>query len=727
MNKNKTNLLELKKILIPDFQRSYAQGRDTIQSLEIRENLIKDIKETLENNKDMSLDFVYGYLDNGEFIPFDGQQRLTTLFLVHLYLLKKKGTWKENRIHLDYKTSVECSSFISSISDPENEILYSGRLRQLTALPFLDEEVLTDNSVKGMIRTLSLIDENLFDIDLDDIENRLRKITFSVYDDIKKEEVEKFYLRMNTRGLLLTNFENFRSKYSSYLLEKCKDKNEDLKLSKEKANKIFVFFFDLEKKKEENLLENINERVMYIINSYFDALYDIYSIESNNKDKDFIPFSYYRDCFESKDLSLEKIMIPLLRFFSFITEHENSIASLSCNNDFWFSERLKGTLEKKENKDCILFMISYFRIFKVEDFDYASYSRYMRVMMNLKENDGPDSAIKAIIDSNMSEDAIIDVLEKDESKNKQVLEEVEKLKKINEDKNWREKIIDAENTAFANGFIRYLYIKKDKDENGNDIRIEDWDNFDKLKKGFNKYLDRNGVKEEYRVQMQISYIRLLPHNVDLAKTFFFNWKKENWRDKIFSNEELYGTLIKRILSSDSLDEIKKKETKENYINNLKEWFENHLWFVSKMTNDSNRYDYTFTWNYDYPAFHRPYGRSYILCDLYEKSYTKLLKGAEDKKIIKVNDNYKFYEDNKDENNRDYILMPGDGWYDIIFSYEGVEFGLGVYGEVHYPANNFEKNNIVCKVYENGNPNSLCSTEQLKKHLETKMQSLMTVL
>ena len=90
MNKNKTCLLELKKILIPDFQRSYAQGRDTIQSLEIRENLIKDIKETLESNKDMSLDFVYGYLDNGAFIPFDGQQRLTTLFLVHLYLLMER-------------------------------------------------------------------------------------------------------------------------------------------------------------------------------------------------------------------------------------------------------------------------------------------------------------------------------------------------------------------------------------------------------------------------------------------------------------------------------------------------------------------------------------------------------------------------------------------------------------------------------------------------------------
>lgn len=707
MNKNKTNLLELKKILIPDFQRSYAQGRDTIQSLEIRENLIKDIKETLESNKDMSLDFVYGYLDNGAFIPFDGQQRLTTLFLVHLYLLKKKGTWRENRISLDYKTSTECPSFIAEISDEKTEIFFSGRLKQITALPFLDEEVLTDNSVKGMIRTLSLIDENLSDIALNDIENRLRKITFSVYDDIKKEEVEKFYLRMNTRGLLLTNFENFRSKYSSYLIEERKDKNEDLKLSKEKANKIFDFFFCLEKKKDENLLENINERVMYIINSYFDSLYDVYSIENDNKDKDFIPFSYYKDCFESEDLSLEKVMIPIIRFFSFLTEHENSIASLSCNNDFWFSERLKSTLEKKEYKDYILFMISYFRIFKEEDFDYASYSRYMRVLMNLKENDGPNSTIKAIIDSNMSEDAIIDVLEKEEEKNKQIKEEIEKLKKIKEDENWREKIYDAEKTAFANGFISYLYI-------------DGWDNFDLLKNNFTKYFDKNGVKKEYREQMQRSYIRLLPPDVNnLLKTYFFNWKKENWRDKIFSNE-IYKDLIKKILSESSLNDIEKAKTENDYINKLKEWFENHLWFISKMTGNPDYENYTFTWNYDYPAFHKPYGRSYILCDLYEKSYTKLLKEAESEEIIKVNNDYKFYND---ADKSDYILKPSDGWYDIIFTYKDIEFGLGVYGEVHYPANKFEKSNIVCKVYENGNPASLYSTNDLEEHLTTKCNQL----
>ena len=40
--------------------------------------------------------------------------------------------------------------------------------------------------------------------------------TFYVYDEMEGEGIQ-FYLKMNTRGLALTPFENFRSKYAAYL------------------------------------------------------------------------------------------------------------------------------------------------------------------------------------------------------------------------------------------------------------------------------------------------------------------------------------------------------------------------------------------------------------------------------------------------------------------------------------------------------------------------------
>ena len=81
-------------IQIPIIQRDYAQGRPS--TLEVRSMFLDAIKTYLdENTKNRDLDFVYGSLldENGtnatKFIPLDGQQRLTTLFLLHWYLATK--------------------------------------------------------------------------------------------------------------------------------------------------------------------------------------------------------------------------------------------------------------------------------------------------------------------------------------------------------------------------------------------------------------------------------------------------------------------------------------------------------------------------------------------------------------------------------------------------------------------------------------------------------------
>ena len=44
----------------------------------------------VKGKKILFFDFVYGRFDNYKFIPFDGQQRLTTLFLFHKYVLAFK-------------------------------------------------------------------------------------------------------------------------------------------------------------------------------------------------------------------------------------------------------------------------------------------------------------------------------------------------------------------------------------------------------------------------------------------------------------------------------------------------------------------------------------------------------------------------------------------------------------------------------------------------------------
>lgn len=74
------------RIVIPRIQRDYAQGRQDSRTKEIRSNLLND----LFSMKNVSFNMIFGESDDGRnFIPIDGQQRLTLLFLLALYGHKK--------------------------------------------------------------------------------------------------------------------------------------------------------------------------------------------------------------------------------------------------------------------------------------------------------------------------------------------------------------------------------------------------------------------------------------------------------------------------------------------------------------------------------------------------------------------------------------------------------------------------------------------------------------
>lgn len=86
-------------IRVPMIQRDYAQGRPAEK--EVREEFLKALKDALSKPADdpslpLNLDFIYGSVEGNEqtrFLPLDGQQRLTTLFLLHWYLAWRDDQW----------------------------------------------------------------------------------------------------------------------------------------------------------------------------------------------------------------------------------------------------------------------------------------------------------------------------------------------------------------------------------------------------------------------------------------------------------------------------------------------------------------------------------------------------------------------------------------------------------------------------------------------------------
>ena len=86
-------LVSKQPISIPTLQRDYIYGAGTEKTETVLSNMLSTFKTALDSvtqdpndRKEETLDFVYGSDSIAkDFKPLDGQQRLTTLFLLHYY------------------------------------------------------------------------------------------------------------------------------------------------------------------------------------------------------------------------------------------------------------------------------------------------------------------------------------------------------------------------------------------------------------------------------------------------------------------------------------------------------------------------------------------------------------------------------------------------------------------------------------------------------------------
>lgn len=89
------NIYGINGITIPRIQRSYAQGRTDAHAVKTRDRFLSAIQRGMGADG-LTLDFIYGNIQNGQLIPLDGQQRLTTLWLLHWYAAQKENIKDNN-------------------------------------------------------------------------------------------------------------------------------------------------------------------------------------------------------------------------------------------------------------------------------------------------------------------------------------------------------------------------------------------------------------------------------------------------------------------------------------------------------------------------------------------------------------------------------------------------------------------------------------------------------
>ena len=232
-------------------QRDYAYGR--ITESEKRKEFLKSIKGYLaSDNRNHELDFVYGSVSEPKgkknLILLDGQQRITTLFLLHWYFAianKQYETFrklllKNNVSRFTYNTRDSSTKFCNSLvnlkkntesdgskGEPQEQE-YFEYINSLSEKKLLSSKIRNekwffnhwgnDPTIKNM---LNMLDDIAKEFPISDSEGLFDKlnasgadssITFNILPLDEFKLTDELYIKMNSRGKPLTRFENLKSK-----------------------------------------------------------------------------------------------------------------------------------------------------------------------------------------------------------------------------------------------------------------------------------------------------------------------------------------------------------------------------------------------------------------------------------------------------------------------------------------------------------------------------------
>jgi len=223
----------IKQIRIPLIQRDYAQGRHGETVTRIRDRFLEVLIHALRDGATpIDLDFVYGDVtDKGVFLPLDGQQRLTTLFLLHWYVAQRASVnlSHEQWTHFSYDTRPGARQFCEFLVRTEVEWNDVD-----TDLPsWLEDQsgyFLTwkhDPTIKSMLVMLDAIHQKLksSNIDYQNAWQRLVSVSepairFHLLPMAENGLTDSLYIKMNSRGKPLTEFENFKADFEGMLKRK---------------------------------------------------------------------------------------------------------------------------------------------------------------------------------------------------------------------------------------------------------------------------------------------------------------------------------------------------------------------------------------------------------------------------------------------------------------------------------------------------------------------------
>ena len=565
-------LLSRYRVVIPGIQRHYVQGANNPKAESVRKQFIKEIFTAIEKKQnEFNLHFIYGPINTNvedSFVPVDGQQRLTTLWLIARYAAEKaEPSDRKDLLSLlsrfTYEDRINAKRFCQALTcedsrwditqDPDPDILC-----QDWFVDYWKE----DETVASMIRMLSTIYEewnkHQESITAEDIlEAIASKIRFNLKIDAFGDDI---YMKMNARGLQLTQWENFKGKFSEDL---CEDKKEWWVKEMEELSNRFFTCSDEQHELPDNAFFALYARIMA-----YEARKS--SVDCGNNIKELAAYTHNHNTWS-------QIELPFVPYSDFsgimqgIQDHKGNepIASTVAETcvkiiktvldnaqeivPYFGDSKLFDTFFHPQNGnelDFTLCCYEYFKKFVNEDVDTTHFLKALRLMWNILENvdkqyekktDNRIELVKKFIDlgdQTLYSPQIKEIEKEIEKAPEQAKEEAEKAKQMhcndksmpndwNEEtlkpwSNWNDAIEKAEECAFFHGSIRFLY---EKNSNGKTT----WENFaTKLSNCMDLFVSE-GLSEDKKVKANQVLISHCEDWKKLIRKPVFDAKNESWK------------------------------------------------------------------------------------------------------------------------------------------------------------------------------------------------------
>lgn len=201
---DKKNIEELlgNYMVVPEIQREYVWGSN--------KNIVNQFIDSIKDNKDINVGFLYSYSNGNQEYIIDGQQRLTTLVLCLYYASLMQGEYDKFKSLL--KVNSPNMSFTYRVRSDTEEFmqnLFNSRLykeKEIKDSKWYHTCYDSDISISSMIDLLNYLADIKFDVKYDDILN----IEFWYYPIDETSLGEDLYITMNSRGKTLDNAEKLK-------------------------------------------------------------------------------------------------------------------------------------------------------------------------------------------------------------------------------------------------------------------------------------------------------------------------------------------------------------------------------------------------------------------------------------------------------------------------------------------------------------------------------------